>query len=250
MSTPSEIMRTAMIQGAPLSANVAIFREAVGSSDVATVGWTPRRSLHDLGDATCVLLIHRDDQAGGRGIAFPQMHELGMSLHKDARQPVTGCIESRAQSLVGQIARQGIIEGSRTIEAARCGPFHVAMDARKVNGANDQSILQRVAVAVLVIGTCEIAVVMHEGNGALVRAKGRARQTQSAVGVLEREAHAVAPRTTLASVMDLVQHGVGGAHEVAQRTRRCGDLLISHDDAVNIRRQGSVPGAPLRIEVQ
>src|SRR5450631_3518911 len=96
-----------------------------------------------------------------------------MRLPKHAGQPVAVCIEGRAQSLVGQVSRQGIVEGGRTIEAARGGPFHVAIDARKVDGANDQSILERVAVAVLVVGTCEITVVVDERNGALVRAKGR-----------------------------------------------------------------------------
>ena len=68
--------------------------------------------------------------------------------------------------------------------------------------------------------------------------------------VLEGESHSVAPRTRLASVMDLVKHGIGCVHEGAQRTRRCGDLLISHDHAVNVRRQGPVARGPLGIKMQ
>ena len=44
MSTPSETIRTATIQGAMPSANRLIFSEAAGSSEVVTVGEMPSRS--------------------------------------------------------------------------------------------------------------------------------------------------------------------------------------------------------------
>ena len=43
MSTPSDTMRTATIHGDVLVANLAIFADAAGSSDVTTVAWAPVR---------------------------------------------------------------------------------------------------------------------------------------------------------------------------------------------------------------
>ncbi len=119
MSTPSETMRTATIQGATPLANRLIFSEALGSSDVAMVGETPSRSSKHGGDALGVLLIDGDHQARGAGVGVAQVQELRVRLREHRRQPFARDVERRAQALVGELARQPIVEGGLVFRRRR-----------------------------------------------------------------------------------------------------------------------------------
>ena len=176
MSTPSETMRTATIQGGVPCANALIFSEALGSSDVATTARDPEPLLHDLRDAARVLLIHRDDQPGGARVAGAQVAQLRVGLLDHRRQPVALGVERGAQPLVRQLARQRIVERRRVFQPARRRPFHVTLDAREIDRAHDRAIFQSLAVTVFVVGLGQIAVVAHEGDGVLIGSERRARQ--------------------------------------------------------------------------
>ena len=129
-----------------------------------------------------------------------------MRLRSTAGSHSPSAVERRAQPLVGELARQRIVEGRVVVQAVGRRPLHVSADAREVDRAHDRALVQRVAVAVFVVGGRQIAVVGHEGDGALVRPERRPRQAQARDRRLERRAHGVAPGAALARVVDLVEH--------------------------------------------
>ena len=220
MSTPSETMRTATIQGAsPLGEPGDLAPRPSGSSEVATVAVTPSRSLQDAGDAAGVVLVDGDDQPGRARVAPAQVGQLGVGLRQHRGQPLALDVQGGAQPLVGQLAGQPVVEGGAVVVAVGRGPLHHALDAREIHRTHHARLAQGLAVAVLVVGVGQVAVVAHERDDVLVRAEGRARQAQPADRRFEGEAHAVAPRSALAGVVDLVEHDQR-ARAPAPATRR------------------------------
>ena len=126
----------------------------------------------------------------------------------------------------------------------------MAIDAWKIDRANDAAVAERVPVSVLVVGLRQVPVVGHEGDRVLVRPEGGPGQAQTVGGVLERRSHGVPPGPALARVVNLVQNRERAPDQRAERTRVRGDLLIRDDDAVHVRRQRAVAGRPSVIEVQ
>ena len=231
------------------SANRLILSDAVGSSDVAMVGVTPRRACEHARDRLGVFLVHGDDQPGGLRIARAQVHQLRVGLRQHGRQPLALDGEGGAQALAGEVARQSVVERGLVFDAVRRRPLHAPVDAREIHRAHHAPILQGVAVAVFEVGLREIAVVADERDRPLVRAERRPRQAEAPPRRVERLPSRVAPRAAVAGVVDLVEDRQRASDQRPQRRGRRRHLLVRHHDAVHVRRQPAVADVPFGIEV-
>ena len=85
-------------------------------------------------------------------------------------------------------------------------------------------------------GAATLFVVADERNRPGIRAKRRAGQGEAVARAVERGAERGTPGRGFARMMDLVQHHERRAREVVgEQIWRLGDLLVGHDDAVDVR---------------
>ena len=198
-------MRTATIQGAIAvgeAADLLRGRRIVGRGD----GRRDAQALFENArDRLGVVLVHRDHQPGGVGIARAQVHQLGVGLREHRRHPLPRDVERRAQPLAGELARQPIVERRLVFTAVGRRPLHAPVDAREVDGPHDVPILQCVAVAVLEVGLGQLAGVVDEGNRPLIGPERRPRQAEPPPRRFERLPDGVAPGAAVARVVDLVE---------------------------------------------
>ena len=207
MSTPSDTMRTATIQGCSPSAKCSIRAEAVGSSLTTSVACTPwrRRSSSTMPRACSWSMAITSPPAWG--CTARMAWSWAWAWSSTAGQPLTRQREGGAQALPRAGVVEGVVEGVGVLGAVGSDPLHVAVDPGEVDGPDDPAVVQGVAVAVLVVGVgLAEPVVADEGDGGGVGPERGARDRQPAGGLLEGDAHAVAPRPVLAGVVELVEH--------------------------------------------
>jgi hypothetical protein len=189
MSTPSDTMRTATIQG-----SVAL-REPGDAGRRARVvaggdhGPDPVPGVEQLGDAPGVVLVGGDHQAGGVGLGGPQLHEPLVGLGQHGGQPPALERQRGAQPLGGPGGVEGVVEAGRVDGPVGRGPLHVPVDPGEVHGPHHPPVGQGVAVAVLEVGGGDVALVADEGDGVDVAAERGAGQGQALGGGLERPPH-------------------------------------------------------------
>ena len=163
-----------------------ILSDAVGSSDVAMVGVTPRRASSTPAIAlACSWSIVMTSPAALR-IARAQVHQLRVGLRQHRRHPLPLDGEGGAQSLAGELARQPVVERGLVFDAVRRRPLHAPVDAREVHRAHHAPVLQGVAVAVFEVGLRQIAVVVDERDRPLVGSERRPRQAEAPPRRVER----------------------------------------------------------------
>jgi len=177
------------------------------------------------------------------------MHHLAMGLHEHRGQPFALDVERGAQALARERTANIVVEASGVARTIGRGPFHATVDAWEIDGTNDLAIAQRFSVAVLIIGVRFLAHISDEGDRALIRAEGRAREAEPDGRLFEGVANTVAPGPAFGSVVDLVEDDEGLGDEAAERAGIRGDLLIGDRDPVHIRGQCSVSGRPVGIEM-
>jgi hypothetical protein len=127
-------------------------------------------------DGAGVILIHRDGEGAGTRIVLAEPPQLLVGALEDRRQPLALDGERGAQALTAAHRVQQIVEGVGVELAIPRAPLHLASDAREVDRSYHPPIPQRLAVAVLEVGLRLVARVLHEGDGAVIGAEGRARE--------------------------------------------------------------------------
>ena len=155
-----------------------------GSSEVATTGSTPALVASGWpGDAAGVLLVHGDDQAAGVAVLGAQLLELGVGAPQHVREPLALQREGRAQALAGEAAlAERVVEARGVALAVRTSATAISPFTRgKKTGRTTLGVVQRLAVAVLVVGLRLVAGVADEGD-AWSRRSGRGSRRSRAGG--------------------------------------------------------------------
>ena len=171
-------------------------------------------------------------------------------LPQHRRQPLAVDGECRPQPLVGERARQRVVEGRLVAGAVRRGPLHLAAGPREVDRTHHASVAERVAVAVLVVGDGLVLLVAHERDGLGVAPEWRARQGQASGRAVERRPQRATPRLVLGRMVDLVEHDVRPPATSRMASATHGHLLVAGHDAVHVRRQAALGRGPRRVEME
>ncbi len=187
-----------------------------------------------VGDTPGMRLVHCDDEATRLGMFLPDLDQLGVGMPEHGRQPLTLQAQRRPQTLVGLRPNQGIVETGREMSAVWGHPLHRPAEAGEEHRTDDAAVAERIAVAVLDVRHDLVVVVPHEGNRTSVTAEGRTGQGEAPGRPLERQRYAVAPRSLLAGVMDLVEDHESALDQRRKRLRRRPDLLIGGHDSVDV----------------
>ncbi len=224
--------------------------EASGSSEVTTTGRGPEPAPEDVRDAPGMLLVDGDDQAAGVRLAAAHVSEPLACLAQHRRQPLPVDGEGGPEPLVGERARQRVVEGRLVGRAIGRGPFHLAAGPREVDRPHHATVSERIAVAVLVVGDRLILLVAHEGDGLGIAPEWRPRQGQAAGGAVERRPERRSPCLVLGRMVDLVEHDVRAPDRIPDRSRAQGHLLVAGHDAVHIQGQAAIGRGPCRVEME
>jgi hypothetical protein len=201
-------------------------------------------------DPARVLLVDGDHQAARVRVRGPHGAQSGDRVIEHGREPLAVERQRRAEALVGEFARERIVErGGQHLAAAR-DPLHLATGPREVHRADDPSVAQGVVVAVLEVGDRLVRHVAHEWDRAGVAPERRPRERQAPGGCPERKAQRLAPRPVLPGVMDLVEHDVRAAGQRLELRGARRHALVRRDDAVHVGRKPAGSHVPGRIQVQ
>ena len=243
-------MRTATIQGSGASREAGDPPRGLGIVGGGDDRPDPMPALQQLGDVPRVLLVAGDDQPGCVRAASTYLGQPGVGRVEHGGQPLALGRQRGAQALCRQRGLERIVEGGGTQAAVRGDPLHVTVQTRELDLAHDSSVGERIPVAVLERRHRLVQRVGHEGDRAGVRAKRGAGERESPGGLVERGPDPITPGTLVAGVVDLVEHHQCATRQGSQRLRGARDLLVGGHDAVEVRGQSTVLGAPGVVERQ
>ena len=217
-----------------------------------------------------LFLVGCDDESAGVGNGAAHLLQAQVCRTQDRGNPLALGVEGGTPGLLHHVLREAFAQARAHLVTGVGAPGHLPRVGHEENGAHD-GVLERVAVPVGVVGagtpdTFVVFRVGDEGNWGSIGAEGCSRQGESARGLGEGFAHAIAPRQGVSRVVDLVENdegtvgaGAGGVDSGVGPHLRVGDgnpVEVRSGDALRVRKVGvdvdpetRGVGGPLAFEV-